>query len=140
MASGEVNFEQHMMEALDGFLGALNNATLVDGEASSPLAQLQNTAMTKGQKILEDIYSKDIAPYTGGGADNQNKLSAGQVKYNQANSTIQNVTQQAGNLVSKATNDVNNDSSQSQEALNMASTIINGVAFFNNLLSQSFAA
>ena len=126
------NFEANMIQALQGYIGAMNNAIVVDGEGSAPLSQLQATAMSKGQKWLQHIYNTQIKGKTG------DTLSRGQVAYNQANSTVNNIEQQASNLTQKATNDVNNDSSQSQQALNMASTIINGVGFFNNLLSQAF--
>jgi len=126
------NFEQNMIEALQGYIGAINNAIVVDGEGSSPLSNLQATAMSKGRQWLSQIYKSQIKGQSG------SALSRGQVAYNEANSVVNNVEQQASNLTQKATNDVNNDSSQSQEALNMASTIINGVGFFNNLLSQAF--
>ncbi|MDN3504368.1 MAG: hypothetical protein P0S95_02180 [Rhabdochlamydiaceae bacterium] len=133
--SGSGNFEQNMIEALQGYIGAVNNAIVVDGEGSSPLSNLQATAMSQGRKWLSYIYTHSIA-----GSRSSSSLSKGQVEYNEANSVVNNVEQQASNLTQKATNDVNNDSSQSQEALNMASTIINGVGFFNNLLSQAFPA
>ena len=126
------NFEQNMIEALQGYIGAINNAIVVDGEGSSPLSNLQAMAMSKGRQWLSQIYKSQIKSQKG------SALSRGQVAYNEANSVVNNVEQQASNLTQKATNDVNNDSSQSQEALNMASTIINGVGFFNNLLSQAF--
>ncbi|MDN3504362.1 MAG: hypothetical protein P0S95_02150 [Rhabdochlamydiaceae bacterium] len=127
------NFEQNMIQALQGYIGAMNNAIVVDGEGSSPLSQLQAAAMSKGQKWLSSIYNSQIK-----NAKSSSALSKGQVAYNEANSQVNNIEQQASNLTQKATNDVNTDSSQSQEALNMASTIINGVGFFNNLLSQAF--
>ena len=126
------NFEQNMIVALQGYISAINNAIVVDGEGSSPLSSLQAHAMSQGGKWLSYIYHNQISGKSGA------TLSRGQVAYNQANSTVNNIEQQCSNLTQKSTNDVNNDSSQSQEALNMASTIINGVGFFNNLLSQAF--
>ena len=126
------NFEENMIVALQGYVSAINNAIVTDGEGSSPLSLLQSTAMSKGRAWLSNIYHNQISGKSGA------TLSRGQVAYNEANSTVNNIEQQCSNLTQKATNDVNNDSSQSQEALNMASTIINGVGFFNNLLSQAF--
>ncbi|MDN3504365.1 MAG: hypothetical protein P0S95_02165 [Rhabdochlamydiaceae bacterium] len=126
------NFEQNMIVALQGYVSAINNAIVVDGEGSSPVSFLLSDATAEGRAWLSTLNSA-IQKAAAGSA-----LSKAQVAYNQANSTINNVEQQCSNLTQKATNDVNNDSTQSQEALSMASTIINGVGFFNNLLSQAF--
>lgn len=134
MAASTGNFEQNMIEALQGYIEAMNKSIVVDGQGSEPLSELQSAAMSRGRQWLSSIYKSQISGKSG------STLSRGQVAYNKANAVVNNIEQQSGNLVQKTTNDVNNDSSQSQEALNMASTIINGVGFFNNLLSQALAS
>ena len=137
MAAGDPltgNCFQKMFEAMIDINDAYNQSIVVDGQESTPLSSMQTAAYANGQSWLNVILQNDISGKTG------DQLSQGQVAYNQANSTVNNVSGQCGNLVSKATNDVNTDSQQSQEALQWGATINQAMSSFTSLLAQGFAA
>lgn len=135
MADEEVNAQLDVFTAIAGWIEAINSGLMADGAASAPLGDLQNQIITNGQRNLEMIYESEIK-----GQDDTTAVQRGNAHYQQVNAEVNSMQQQASNLTQKMTTDVNNDSSQAQEALSMASTINQALGFFNGLLSQSFAA